>query len=115
MSPPSTQLPPHEALRQMADNLALAAAHYRRAWQAQGKAVDAWEAALEELGDAIGSDAATALHALNAAAEDALLLEIDVEQEALRHMEQGALQLEAVAHAARRLADALLAQQGGLQ
>jgi hypothetical protein len=56
-----------------------------------------------------------ALEAFHRAAEEALLLQVEVgDDEALRHMEQGTQQLEAVAQAAEHVAQALR-QEAALQ
>jgi hypothetical protein len=115
MSPAADILPAHEVLRALADNLVAASALYRSAWAAHRRAVDCWQAALEGLDNELPPRAAHALSKLNATADGALLLEIDVSEEALEHMGDGAQQLEAVAGAARSLADALEAEEGGLQ
>jgi hypothetical protein len=103
-------------LRHLAERLERAAGHYRAAWVAQAGAVERWEAALAEL-EAVemGAHAARALMALNTAADTSTLLQVDLEAPALEGLEQEALKLEAVAQAARSLADALEAQEGGLQ
>lgn len=108
-------LPPHVAMRALAEELQQAATAYRVAWRAQQSAMDAWEKALEGMEEALNPEAARLLSLFNETADRALLLDIDVKDDALQHMEQGAFQLEAVAQAARALADALEAQARGLQ
>lgn len=114
MSPRDT-LDPQLYLEAMADNLVAAATLYRSAWRAHRRAVDEWQGALEGLAQYTEPAVANALAALNAAADAALLLDIEVGDDALEHMEDGSRQLEEVAAAARRLADALGTKEGGLQ
>lgn len=93
-----------------------AAAAYRRAWHQQREALDHVGEAFDSIERAFGQDlpdaVADALESYNAAASGATLFLIELDDEALRGLEQGARAVEDVAGAARRVADAL-AREGG--
>ena len=106
-------------LEELARELRAAAEHYRGAWRAHRRGLEAWYLALAGITSAFaeGSPPAVrvALEAFHRAAEEALLLQVEVgDDEALRHMEQGSQQLEAVAQAAEHVAQALR-QEAALQ